>query len=218
MDIPGMQKSLLDALLAGDRDEANILMDQASLEGGYRQAVDQVLEPVLVEIGRRWEGEKISLAVGYLAGKVAEDALLKCAAKEEGAPEEKGPVVIGNILDDFHSLGRRLVITFLRIAGWKVVDLGNDVEPAAFVDAAVAEGAPIIGASAMMLSTARTIAHIREELDRRGLSGKIKLAVGGAVFKMRPSLVDEVGADGTASTAAEVPALFELLSGLGSPA
>ena len=79
------------------------------------------------------------------------------------------------------------------------------------VDKAVEVGAKIIGASAMMYITALNIKGIREKLDRRGLSGKILLAVGGAVFRLRKGLIDEVGADGGCQTALQVPALFENL-------
>jgi hypothetical protein len=48
-------------------------------------------------------------------------------------------------------------------------------------------------------------------LDDRDLQGRIKLAVGGAVFIMRPELVAEVGGDGTAISATAVPELFERL-------
>jgi methanogenic corrinoid protein MtbC1 len=61
----------------------------------------------------------------------------------------------------------------------------------------------------MMYSTAINIRKVREELDRRHLSGTIQLAVGGAVFNLRPELVAEVGGDATAKVATDVPDLFE---------
>jgi methanogenic corrinoid protein MtbC1 len=68
----------------------------------------------------------------------------------------------------------------------------------------------------MMLTTAGNIRDLRTELDSRGLSGKIRLAVGGAVFKLRPELVDEVGGDGSAPSAIQAPALIERLWGSSS--
>ncbi len=180
----------------------------------WRETILDLLEPVLVEIGKRWSADRISLAAGYMAGKIAEEVLLKAVEAEEAVPENKGPVVIGNAEDDFHSLGRKMVCVFLRTAGWKVIDLGNDVLAGDFVDAAVANGATIIGVSAMMLTTAENIRKIRFELERRGLSGQIKLAVGGAVFKIRPEFVAEVGGDGTVATAVDAPRLMDQLSGM----
>jgi methanogenic corrinoid protein MtbC1 len=63
----------------------------------------------------------------------------------------------------------------------------------------------------MMYTTAGNIRKVRHELDKRNLSGRIQLAVGGAVFKLRPELAAEVGGDGTASSCFKTPALFEEL-------
>jgi len=63
----------------------------------------------------------------------------------------------------------------------------------------------------MMYTTAINIKKVRQELDKRGLSGKIKLVAGGAVFRIRPELVNEVGSDGTAGNAILAPALFDKL-------
>ena len=63
----------------------------------------------------------------------------------------------------------------------------------------------------MMFTTAENIRKVRREIDMRKLTGKIKLAVGGAVFRIRPELISEVGGDGTASNAPEAPKKFEEL-------
>jgi methanogenic corrinoid protein MtbC1 len=213
MDLELARKQLFDRILTGDRQGAAVLLDTWAQRHHWRNTITELLEPVLDEVGRCWSAEKISLAAGYLAGKIAEDVLLKAAAAEEAVPESRGPVVLGNVEDDYHSLGRKLVGIFLRTAGWRVIDLGNDVQAVNFVDAAVANEASVIGVSAMMLTTAENIGNVREELDRRGLSGRIKLAVGGAVFRIRPELVAEVGGDGTAASAVDAPRLMAELTG-----
>jgi methylmalonyl-CoA mutase cobalamin-binding domain/chain len=210
------RKSVIDAILEGERELANSLLDNyAAACGSYRIAMSEVLEPVLEEIGIKWAEENTSLAQGYVAGKVAEDMLFKIIQDEQELlqkQEVKGTVVLGNIEDDFHSLGRKLVSIFLQSAGWIVHDLGSDVSPEEFVDKAVETGACIIGVSAMMYTTSANIKKVRDELDRRNLSGKIMLAVGGAVFRLRPELTHEVGGDGTAANGYQVPQLFaELL-------
>jgi methanogenic corrinoid protein MtbC1 len=118
---------------------------------------------------------------------------------------------LGNVEDDFHPLGRRLVGIYAQAAGWNIIDLGTDVPAELFIEKAIEHNAAIIAVSSMMFTTAKNILKIREELDRQLLSGKIKLAVGGAVFKLRPELVAEVGGDGTADTALDAPGLFDRL-------
>ena len=230
-------------IIEADRGGARRLLSAAADGMGYDVALRRILEPTLRMVGERWAVDGISLAQGFVAGKVAEDYLslggelgvLRPRASEPAAGiptgsspgsrkpagdseragdtalEDRKTAVIGNAEDDYHVLGRSMVASFLEIEGWNVVDLGCDILAPDFVDNALSVGACVIGASAMMLTTARNIAGIRNELDRRGLSGRIKLAVGGAVFAMRPELVREVGGDGTAKTALEAPALFDRL-------
>jgi methanogenic corrinoid protein MtbC1 len=89
--------------------------------------------------------------------------------------------------------------------------LGNDVLATEFVDKAVELKARVIGISAMMYSTAVNIKKVRDEIDKRKLTNQIKLAVGGAVFRLRPELVAEVGGDGTTGNAMNANLLFEKL-------
>lgn len=201
---------LVERILNADRTGAVAVLEAWMAEHGPRRMLADVLDPVLARIGEEWRtAGTFTLAQAYVAAKVAEDAMDRIAAATGPAPApHRGPVVLGNIEDDFHALGRRMVSTFLRMEGWAVRDLGNDVPAPTFVDEAVACGARVIGASAMMLTTARNIRGIRDELDRRGLAGRIQLAVGGAVFLVRPDLVAEVGGDGTALSALDAPALF----------
>lgn len=213
--IEEIRERVLSTIMDGDRDLAVDMVRDWALANSYEDAIQLILEPVLETIGKDWgDSEKVSLGQGYVLGKVVED-IFKQAARvrsQKGMPvQEKGPVVIGNILDDNHSLGRKLVIIFLELEGWKVYDLGNDVMADEFVDKALEVGAPVIAASAMMLRTALNIKLLRAEIDKRKLGGKIKLAVGGAVFCQRPELVDEVGGDGTSYNAIGVCELMEKL-------
>ena len=211
-----LRESLYASILEARRDDATRLLRSVAEDSGFPATVAEILEPTLRLIGERWNEDSISLAQAYVAGKVAEDTLALLAADaiagDGGATGSRGTTIICNAEDDYHGLGRRMVATFLRIDGWNVLDLGNDVLAGRLVDEAERVGAKVVGVSAMMLTNARNICRIREELIRRGLADSIKLAVGGAVFVMRPELVHEVGGDGSAPTAMEAPALFESLS------
>lgn len=206
------KEELLNAMLNADRPAAAAVIDRLIAEGvpAERIIVD-ILDQALVGIGELWERESASLAQGFVAAKIAEDVLLRCLPAMGAAARHGSPVVLGNIENDFHSLGRRIVGTFLTAAGWEVYDLGNDVLAEHFVDKALEVRAVVIGVSAMMQTNALNIRKVRELIDARGLQDRLKLAVGGAVFNWRPDLVAEVGADGTARNAAGANALLRRL-------
>lgn len=212
MDSRSWADQLFEAMLKADRPAAVAVTDQFIAAGvPHDRIILDILDPALVRIGVLWEQESASLAQTFVAAKIAEDVLLRCLPGAGAATPHRSPVVIGNIEDDFHSLGRRIVGTFLRAAGWEVHDLGNDVPAEQFVDKAIEVHAVVIGVSAMMQTTALNIRKVRELIDARGLQGRLKLAVGGAVFNWRPDLVAEAGGDGTAQSAAGVDALLRRL-------
>lgn len=209
MHAKDLSEQLLSAMMNADRSGAAEIIGRALALGiTPKQVISEILDPAIVRLGQLWEQESMSLAQNFVAAKIAEDALLSCVPANTEDNQSKGAVVIGNVEDDFHSLGRRAVGLFLTAAGWEVHDLGNDVPAEQFLDKALAVKARVIGVSAMMQTTALNIRKLRELIDSRGLTGRLKLAVGGAVFNWRPELVAEVGADGTAQNAVGADQLF----------
>lgn len=210
-----VKERLMEGLRCADRAGSVKSIEQWIAEYGPQAVFPGLIEPVLEQLGQEWySGGSVSLAQLYVASKVVEDTIILSSSSGFAKNVGKGagrPVVLGNIEDDFHGLGRKIVATFLRADGWDVHELGNDELSATFVDTAVKVGARVVGASAMTMTTARNIGKLREEIDRRGLTGKLQLAVGGAVFRVCPDLIKEVGADGSADSASGVSSLFDRL-------
>ncbi|MBN1939250.1 MAG: cobalamin-dependent protein [Candidatus Aminicenantes bacterium] len=209
---PETLKALEQAILLPDMKTGKRLVEELSSRHGYDTLIFDVFEPLLTEIGERLKRNEASLAQSYVASILFDDVLKRfesadIPAGREGHPR-LGPVVMANIEDDCHPLGRKIVSTLLRVNNWEVCDLGIDVEAGKIVDKAVEIGARVIGLSAMIFTTAENIRKVREEIDARGLAGRVKLAVGGAVFRLRPDLYEKVGADGTAPSAFTAAALF----------
>ncbi len=214
MDTSEKQELIAQLINEGEKDKAVQQLTEWSTQTTFKDVIFNVLEPLLVSWGKLWMQGKLSLAHGYLSGKVAEEFYLIASQSEEmriADKQIKGTIVLGNIEDDFHPLGRNLVNIFSTAAGWNIIDLGNDVPAEIFIENAIKNQAVIIAVSSMMFTTAKNILKIRKELDSQSLSDKIKLAVGGAVFKLRPELVTDIGGDGTADNAIDAPALFDSL-------
>ncbi len=204
---------LTEDIIKLDLSDAEKVIEQWIKSKGIQSLFTDLIEPLLADIGDKYNNRQISMAQIYIASKIARDCIAQYESELANGDLSvtKGPVIIGNIEDDCHQLGRRIVGSFLRVNGWDICDMGIDVPVKELVDKAVEIGARVIGVSAMIYTTAENIRMLRNEIVDRGMDGKIKIAAGGAVFRMRPELVSEVGADGTSLTAAGAPELFERL-------
>jgi 5-methyltetrahydrofolate--homocysteine methyltransferase len=119
--------------------------------------------------------------------------LLKPLLAREGVPAA-GRVVIGSVHGDLHDIGKNLVSIMLKGAGFDVIDLGHDVPAERFVDAATEHDAGVIALSALLTTTMPVMKDVVELVRARGLSGRLKVIVGGA--PVSDSWAREIGADG----------------------
>ena len=100
----------------------------------------------------------------------------------------KGKIIVATVKGDIHDIGKNIVKVLLDNYGYTVVDLGRDVDPQLIVDTAVEQNITMIGLSALMTTTLKsmedTIKLVREckELQNPAGSSKCKIFVGGAVL------------------------------------
>jgi 5-methyltetrahydrofolate--homocysteine methyltransferase len=103
-------------------------------------------------------------------------------------------VVVGTVSGDMHDIGKNLVRMMLDCAGFKVVDLGVDVAPQAFVDAAKEHNASIVALSALLTTTMVNMPEVVTALKDAGVTASVM--VGGAPLSR--SFAEEIGAAGFA--------------------
>ena len=163
-------------------------------------------------VGERFKRHDIFLPDVLLAARAMYAGMeqLKPLLIRDGVPA-RGRVVLGTVQGDLHDIGKNLVAIMLRGAGYEVVDLGHNVAPATFVDAAEREGARVIGLSALLTTTMPVMRQVVELLRERGLAGRVRVIVGGAPVSAdfaREIGADDYGYDG-ASAVDKVAALME---------
>ena len=140
MDTEEKQEMIAHLINEGEKDRAVKLLCDWAGQTSFKDVIFSVLEPMLVKWGKLWMQGKLSLAHGYLSGKVAEEFYMAAASDPEfniSTTKTRGTVVLGNIEDDFHPLGRRLVSIYSKAAGWNIIDLGNDIPAKLFVEKAI---------------------------------------------------------------------------------
>ena len=147
--------------------------------------------------------EMMLAAEAWQAGMDVLDPLLA------GQPqvEAKGHVVIGTVKGDIHSLGKNIVSTMLKTAGFELTDLGVDVPASRFVTAAIDGRADIIAVCALMTTTMPQQKEVIEHLVAAGKRKDFFVMVGGA--STTQAWADQIGADGHGETAADAVALAE---------
>ena len=117
----------------------------------------------------------------------------------------KGTVIIGTVKGDLHDKGKNLVGMMMEGKGLEIVDLGTDVTPKQFVEAAISNNANIIACSALLTTTMTEMQNIVKEAENAGIRDKVAIMVGGA--PVTTSYCENINADyytADAASAAEV--------------
>ena len=122
---------------------------------------------------------------------------------------EKGPVILATVQGDVHDIGKNIVKMLLENYGYRVVDLGRDVAPERVVEAALETGAPLVGLSSLMTTTAQKIAVTIQAL--RAAGAPCKVMVGGAV--VTEEFARQIGADFYTRDAAQSAKVAEQVIG-----
>jgi len=195
---------LTEALTNGDS-EASVNLTQRALAKGALplDLIQQVIVPTLTKIGQDFQDFLIFLPELMASGDAAEKitAILDEVMVSSGQGiSSLGTVVIGTVENDIHDIGKNIVSTLLRSHGFKVIDLGRDVAPSAYLDAAQREKADIIALSSLMTTTrpsTRSTINLFTEVNVRE---QYKFIVGGGCITQ--DWANEIGADGYAPDAA----------------
>jgi methylmalonyl-CoA mutase cobalamin-binding domain/chain len=119
---------------------------------------------------------EVLLAANAMKGGMA---ILKPLLAETGAPRV-GKMVIGTVKGDIHDIGKNLVSMMMEGAGFEVVDLGINNPADKYVDALLAEGADILGMSALLTTTMPYMKVVIDTLKEKGMRDDYIVLVGGA--------------------------------------
>lgn len=166
------------------------------------QIVNEMLIPALDRVGDDFEKNKIFLPQLIQSANTAQECfevIKKHISQTSGSPVSKGKIILATVKGDIHDIGKNIVKVLLDNYGYTVVDLGKDVDPQVIVDTAVEQDIRMIGLSALMTTTLKsmedTIKLLRErkELQNPDGTSKCVVMVGGAVLTNDYAM--KIGAD-----------------------
>jgi methanogenic corrinoid protein MtbC1 len=202
-----------------DTDEAGgAALARAALAEGITplEFFQSAVEPVLKDIGDAFARLDIFLPDLMRAGavvkamqqQVLEPAILSMGGESGSA----GTVVIGTAQGDIHDIGKNMVALMLQVNGFKVVDLGTNVTPQAFLDAARREQADIIAMSSLLTPSLPYIKDLIARLAGLGERSNYLLVAGGAPITTQWAV--SAGLDGFGHDAVEaVTVCRQLMAG-----
>jgi 5-methyltetrahydrofolate--homocysteine methyltransferase len=204
-------EQISEALQKGKTDEVKNLVSQA-LEAGSEPKT--VLEEGLIAgmniIGGKFKRNEIYIPEVLIAARAMHAGMGILEPKLAAAGVKMaGKFVVGTVKGDLHDIGKNLVGMMFKGAGFEVIDLGTDVSPEKFAEAA-ADDANIIGLSALLTTTMTQMKGVIDALKAAGSTAKV--IVGGA--PLTQSFADEIGADGYAPDAASAVEIGKQLIGV----
>ena len=165
--------------------------------------VDGVLIPALDRVGAQFEaGQRFLPQLIQAAGaaQAAFEAVREAlAARQDGPPVRRAPIVLATVKGDIHDIGKNIVKVLLENYGFAVLDLGRDVDPERVARAVRETGAPLVGLSALMTTTLKSMEETIALLRREELPCRVM--VGGAV--LTADYAARIGADFYARDAKE---------------
>jgi 5-methyltetrahydrofolate--homocysteine methyltransferase len=188
-------RQLSEGLQAGDTSRvAELTRSALEQRCEPKKILDDGLIAGMAVIGEKFKAHEIFLPDVLLAAKAmyAGLDLLKPLLEGEEIPSV-GKVVIGTVKGDIHDIGKNLVGIMLKGAGFEVIDLGKDVPPDRFIEAALETGADVIGMSTLLTTTMPVMKEVVDLARERGIQGKVKIIVGGA--PLSDDYARKIGAD-----------------------
>ena len=193
-EVSGPYAPLIKAVEKGLKGEAaaqtrTLLETKEALE-----LVDEALIPALDIVGNKYEKGTLYLPQLLQAASAAQSAFeeIKTAiAKKGGTSESKGRIVIATVKGDVHDIGKNIVKVILENYGFEVIDLGRDVPVETVVNTVREKNVHLVGLSALMTTTLKSMEETIAALHAAKLDCKIM--VGGAV--LTPEYAEKIGAD-----------------------
>lgn len=151
-------------------------------------------------VGRKYESGEYFLTELVTAGEIMKQILkLLKPYLDRTASGQAGTIVTGTIQGDLHDIGKNIFNILAIGAGFQVIDLGVDVPPDKFLDAAKANDARVVGISALLTTTMLSMSDVIEALNTAGLRDRVRVIIGGAPIS--EDFGKRIGADAAASDA-----------------
>lgn len=195
-------KDLKQIIMDGVKEEASQVTGRLLETISPMEIVDSFLIPALDIVGQKYENGDIflpQLIQSAEAVRCAFEVIKENILKTGGSRISKGRILLATVKGDVHDIGKNIVKILLENYGFEVIDLGKDVQIEMIVETVRNENIELVGLSALMTTTVRSMEDTIKSLKENNLNCKVM--VGGAV--LNKEYAEKIGADFYAKDASE---------------
>jgi methanogenic corrinoid protein MtbC1 len=173
---------LAKALSDLEEQQVNLLVEERIGSGASAMAIVGECNAGMVAVGERFARGEYFISQLIYAAEILKGVMRRIdpLLAGQGAGAARGKVVLGTVKGDIHDIGKNIVATLLRGAGFEVLDLGVDVPAERFVAALQESGARVLGLSALLNFTYPEMKHVVAAVDAAGLRPAVRIVLGGA--------------------------------------
>ncbi len=190
--IPQVEKSkakakanldLVDIIIKGMRDEARAATQELLTTKEPLDIVNEYIVPTLDLVGDRYEKGEIFLPQLIQSAETVKssfEVIKESLSRDSGEAISKGKIILATVKGDIHDIGKNIVKVLLENYNYEVIDLGKDVPSEVIVEEAIRQDIQLVGLSALMTTTVKSMEETIAQLKRD--KPNIKIMVGGAVL------------------------------------
>lgn len=194
MEVALQLRDLIEAIIRGEAETAVIIAESLLQQNvPCESIIENGLTEALRSLDTKCTNEEFNLLEIMLAGRAMVSVLDEVITPRLPFNSPHSPhktIVIGTIKGDIHDLGKQVVKTLFSARGFRVIDIGRDVEPLDFVRIAIIEGAHYIGVSSLLTLNIPFIREIKRILRNEGVNNIKVIAGGAAIQQTRPEDLD----------------------------
>jgi 5-methyltetrahydrofolate--homocysteine methyltransferase len=195
--------TMKNAVIEGKHRQIKDLVQEALKEGlDPNTIINESLIKAMDVVGNEFGSGRIFVPEMLVSAITMKNALFVLKPLLVGdQAKSRGTVIIGTVKGDLHDIGKNLVSMMLEGAGFKVVDLGTDLEVEELLSKVKEIKPQVLGLSALLTTSMPEMKRVIEELELQGLRKGLKVMVGGAPIDR--TFAEKIGADGSGADATE---------------
>lgn len=207
-----MLELIRDAIETLQLDEIQDLVTRCLEQGGEPVAIiEKAISPGMIAVGEKFESSEYFLGELILAGHTASRAMEILEQRMEGTFDgHRESIILATVKGDMHEIGKNIVAMLLKANGFRVLDLGVDVDGDTILEAVREHDVRLIGLSLLLSSVVDHLKEIIDTLSQAGLRQQVKIVIGGPCTSERLRM--ELGADAYADDAIHGVDIFKQLS------